>query len=90
MPQDPFAVRDTNEADAKNGALPADFAPSCAQLRQMSQPDHPGDLAIHSRPGMVRRMRRRFAASLAQARGSSVRYENPFAPLTGHDACLRQ
>src|ERR1700730_14615368 len=46
MPQDPFAVRDTNEADARNGALPAHFAPSCAELRQMSRVDHRRDLAI--------------------------------------------
>src|ERR1700744_3339132 len=48
MPQDPFAERDTNEADARNGALPADFAPSCAELRQMSRVDHRRDLAICS------------------------------------------
>ena len=67
MPQDPFAVRDTNEADAKNGALPADFAPSCAQLRQMSQPNRLGDLAIHRRVGLVRRRKGDSPRHLAEA-----------------------
>jgi hypothetical protein len=57
MPQDPFAVRDTNEADAKNGALPADFAPSLAELRRMRQLDHARDLAIHHPARQLRRSR---------------------------------
>jgi hypothetical protein len=61
MPQDPFAVRDTNQADAKNGALPADFAPPRAELRRMRPPDHPRDLAIHHLARLVRRPRSEFA-----------------------------